>query len=266
MKFRRHIPGAFNIRELFRKGSPARAQHVQELRLSLRHAAIFFGAATAGYFVAALFLFRAPIFAQTSSVPRIIGLSQDSAKAVLDKAGVAGKVTEHINHPTAPQGRVVWQDPPPDVLVTGGTTVDLAVSDGAPRVLVPDVAGYDEATARLLLEAAGLSATVEQTQTSTPKGVVVNTRPPAGTALTPGRPVAMVVSLGAPTVTVPNVVGLTLQDAKLKIEEAGFRSGTTLSRSTTVAEPGIVTEQRPQAGTLGAAGTAIDLVIARRPL
>jgi serine/threonine-protein kinase len=195
----------------------------------------------------------------------VVGLSADSARALLQKSGLAGKIADRVTHPTLAQGRVVWQDPPAEILVTAGTTVDLAISDGPQRVLIPDVAGYDEDTGRLLMESAGLTVTIEHAQTSAPKGVVVNSRPPAGTALNPGRPVALVVSEGAPTITVPNVVGLTLEDARPKIEDAGFRVGTTFTRSATVEQLGTIIEQRPQAGTLGAPGTAINLFIARLP-
>jgi serine/threonine-protein kinase len=258
------LPPSSYWRSLLKKDSPEAQQQIREIRISLKHLAIFLGALLAGYLVAALLLFRAPIFAQTSTVPRVIGLSADSARRLLQQVELAGKVADHLSHPTAPQGHVVWQDPPPEVVVASGTIVDLSVSDGPQRVLIPDVTGYDEETARLLVESAGLTVNVERAQTAAPRGVVVNSRPPAGTALNPGRPVSIVVSQGAPTITVPDVVGLTLQDARPKIEEAGLRVGTSLSRSTTVAQPGIIIEQRPQAGTLGAPGTAVDLVISRQ--
>ncbi len=265
MKFRRHLPTSFNWRFPWRgHGPPGERRAGRETRITLKRVGIFAGSAAAGYLVAALLLFRAPIFTQTSTVPRVMGLSADSARAALQRSGLTSKVADHVTHPTAPTGRVVWQDPPPDVVVTSGTTIDLTVSDGLQRVLVPDVAGYDSATAQLLIESAALVATFEHAQTAAPKGVVVNSRPPAGTAMNPGRPVALVVSVGAPTITVPDVVGLTLQDAKAKIEAAGLKAGTSLSRSATVAEQGTIIEQRPQAGTLGAPGTAVDLVVARR--
>jgi serine/threonine-protein kinase len=74
----------------------------------------------------------------------------------------------------------------------------------------------------------------------------------------------MVVSAGAPTITVPNVVGFTLDAAKAKIDSAGLRTGTSLMRSTSDAPPGTVIDQRPQGGTLGAPGTSVDLVVARK--
>jgi serine/threonine-protein kinase len=263
MKFRRHTGTGFNWRELMTPGSPVRQQHAREIRQSLRNVGYFFGAAVLGYLIAALVLFRAPIFAQSSTVPRVIGLSIDSARAALSKVQLTPKESEKVPHPTAPVNHVVWQDPPPGVVVTSGTTIDVSLSAGPQRVLVPDVAGYDESTARLLVESAGLTVTTEQTQTAAPRGVVVNSRPPSGTALNPGRPVTLVVSVGAPTLTVPDVVGLTLVDARAKIEQAGLKAGTSMRRSTTLGNPGVVIEQRPPAGTLSAPETAVDMVVAQ---
>src|SRR5262245_45429167 len=102
MKFRRHLPASFDWRALFRRGSPVRQQHATEMRLSLKHAGIFFGAALIGYLLAALVLFRAPIFAQSKAVPRVRGLSADSARSVLQRSGLTGKVSDHVAHPSAP--------------------------------------------------------------------------------------------------------------------------------------------------------------------
>ena len=262
MRFRRHIPRPVEWTSWFRR-NPTVQREGPQIRRAFKNLAIFLGAAAAGYLVAALLLFRAPIFAQSSAVPRVIGLSLDSARAVLKRAELEAKEGGKVPHPSALAGRVIWQDPPAEVVVTSGTTVDLALSAGPQRVLVPDVAGYNEATARLLIQSAGLTATIETAQTAAAKGVVVNSRPPAGSALNPGRPVVLVVSAGAPTITVPTVLGLTLEEARAKIDSVGLRTGTSLMRSTTDAVPGTVIEQRPPGGTLGAPGTAVDLVIAR---
>src|SRR5256884_7543869 len=44
-------------------------------------------------------------------------------------------------HPTAPQGTIVWQDPPPGVSAPAGLRVTLVSSEGPPKIPVPDVAG-----------------------------------------------------------------------------------------------------------------------------
>ena len=150
------------------------------------------------------------------------------------------------------------------MVVNSGTVVELAVSDGPQRVLVPDVSGYDGNLARLLIEAAGLTAAVESTQTAAPKGVTVNTRPPAGAAVASGGRVSLVVSRGAPTISVPALTGLTLDDARTRLEQAGLMMGTYFARTSPTGEPGTVIEQHPGGGTLAAPGTTVDVVLARR--
>lgn len=228
------------------------------------HALFFGAAAVVGYLMAALVLFPAPIFVANATVPRVIGLAGDSARETLTQAGLKSKDVERVPHPRAPAGQVVWQDPPPGVVVTTGSTVELSLSNGAQRVPVPDVSGYDGGFARQMIEAAGLTAAVESTQTAAPKGVTVNTRPPAGAAVAAGGRVTLVVSRGAPTISVPSLTGLTLGDARTRLEQAGLLMGTYFARTSPTGEPGTVIEQHPGGGTLAAPGTIVDVVLARR--
>jgi serine/threonine-protein kinase len=140
--------------------------------------------------------------------------------------------------------------------------VDLSLSAGPQRVPVPDVSGYHGDLARLLVEAAGLAVAVESSQTAAPRGVTVNTRPPAGTMLGPSSRVTLVVSRGAPTLSVPNLSGFTLEEARGILEQSGLSLGTFFARNA-MEPPGTVIEQRPPAGTLAAPGTAVDVVLAR---
>ena len=258
MKFRRHSPTRPRT-DWF-----AWLKRVRSWARYRLHAAFFVGAAVVGYLVAALLLFPAPMFVASATVPRVIGLAADSASDALTQASLKSRNVERTPHPRAPAGQVVWQDPPPGVVVNSGTTVDLSVSDGPQRVLVPDVAGYDGDLARLLIESAGLTAAVESTQTAAPKGVTVNTRPPAGTAVSPGGRVTLAVSRGAPTITVPTLTGLTLGDARTRLEQAGLTMGTSFARTSPTGEPGTVIDQHPAGGTLAAPGTVVDVTLARR--
>lgn len=169
-----------------------------------------------------------------------------------------------MSHPRAPAGQVVWQDPPAEIMVTSGTVIELSLSDGPQRVPVPDVSGYHGKFARLLIEAAGLTAGVESTQTAAPKGVTVNTRPAAGAGVAAGGRVTLVVSRGAPTISVPSLIGLTLDDARTRLQQAGLTMGTYFARTSPTGEPGTVIEQIPGGATLAAPGTVVDVVLARR--
>lgn len=259
MRVRRHLPRGTDWaavrRGLFER---LRKRKVWMLAASLG------GAFLAGYLVAAIFLFPAPIFTASKAVPRVLGLSLERARSVLEEAQLRAADPTPVRHPTAPPQTVVWQDPPPGVTVPEGTTVELSVSVGPQRIPVPDVEGYEFTVGRLLVEAAGLQVgRIDSAQTAAARGVIVNTRPPAGTPMVPGSRVTLVVSVGAPTIQVPNLIGLTLAEARASLEQAGLTLGTYFSRSGTGARPGTVVDQRPAAGTLAAPGTAVHVILAR---
>src|SRR5207247_4017577 len=95
-------------------------------------------------------------------------------------------------HPSAPQGTIIWQDPPPGVSAVADGRVTLVSSAGPPKIPVPDVTGLDGSVARRLITAAGLSvAQVESIQVPrVPPGVVARTRTPPGEPLAPHAGVA----------------------------------------------------------------------------
>lgn len=258
MRVRRHLPTGIH----WGTGWAALGRLFRRPGVGL-YAGTFVGTLIIGYAIAALVLFPAPIFASSKSVPRVIGMTLDDARQAITNAGLSAQRTENVRHATAPAGTVVWQDPPPGVVVPQGSDVQLSVSQGPPRIPVPDVVGYEETTGRMLMEAAGFRVTVDSAQTAAPKGVIVNTRPPAGAALVPGARVTLVVSIGAPTITVPDLMGLTLEEARAVLEQSGLTLGTYFRR-TSGERPGTILQQRPAAGTLSAPGAAVDVILARR--
>jgi serine/threonine-protein kinase len=91
------------------------------------------------------------------------------------------------------------------------------------------------------------------------------TRPPAGTALPSGAGLTVVISRGAPTIPIPDLLGMASADARTRLEMEGLQLGTVTRRRTAEASPGTVVGQRPAAGTLAAPGTVVDIVVARSP-
>lgn len=267
MRFRRHQPRGTNwtgwleplTRRLRRLAAlPTRGK----LAVSLFG---FVGAFVLGYLIAALVVFPAPILASNVPVPRLLGMDRSYALRALTDVGLAVGDTQTVAHPEAARDAVVWQDPPAGMAVPPRTAVDLTLSGGPQRVPVPDLVGYDAVLAAQLITAAGLRVrSIDSTQAPVPRGVVVNTRPPAGSTLLPSSGVTLVVSVGAPTITVPNLDGLSEIEAQVVLEQVNLVLGTSVRRTHQVAEPGTVIEQRPAAGTLAAPGTAINITIARR--
>jgi eukaryotic-like serine/threonine-protein kinase len=236
----------------------------RERRLALTAAGVFGGTVLIGYLLAALVFFPAPIFASSKTVPRLIGMQEGAAREVLVRNGLGVATVERAPHPSAEAGVVIWQDPPPEVVAREGTEVALTVSTGPQRIPVPDVAGYEAQDARLLLESAGLKVgSIESTQAPTPANIAVNTRLPAGSMLLPGTAVTLVVSVGAATIRVPTLMGLSVEEARLALETAGLTLGTSFAQTTQAAAPGEIFYQEPAAGTLSAPGTPVNVRIAR---
>jgi serine/threonine-protein kinase len=104
---------------------------------------------------------------------------------------------------------------------------------------------------------------VDSVAAAQPAGVVLSTRPPAGSSRPSGSTVDRVVSRGPATIRVPSVVGLDQVAAREALERAGLRVGMVQARTARELPPGQVLEQRPAAGTLGTPGAAISLVITR---
>lgn len=219
-----------------------------------------------GYLFAAIVLFPAPLFSSTETMPSLIGSTEDDARETVEQERLFLARVDEVPHPSAPRGVVVWQDPPAGVVVPQGTPVRFSVSSGPQRVPVPDVAGYDMAIAIMLIESAGLTVrSIDSVQTAAPKNVTVNTRPPAGTPRLPGLGVTLMVSVGAPTISVPDLTGLTVEEAEAILEEAGLVLGTFWRETSSAQEPGRIFSQSPEPETLMAPGTPVNVVLARRP-
>lgn len=225
------------------------------------------GMVIAGYLTAYLILFPAPFLPGHHAVPRVLGLTVPEAQAEIQKAKLQVTDGGAEPHPTAPAGVVVWQDPPPDVVAPEGTKITLVSSAGPPKVPVPDVANLDAGLAQSLVTAAGLVVSqVESVQAAAAApGLAMMTRPPAGTALAPGAGLTVVVSRGAPTIPIPDLLGMTSGDARTRLETEGLQLGTVTRRRTADGSPGTVVGQSPAAGTLAAPGTVVDVVVARSP-
>jgi serine/threonine-protein kinase len=219
-----------------------------------------------GYLVAALIVFPSPIFPHHQQVPRVLGLPVDEARQAISAAHLGTLDNGTETHPSAPLGTVIWQDPPPGVEAPANLRVALVTSAGPQRVPVPDVAGLDAGLASKLIAAAGLTVSrVESVAAAVPTGQTMLTRPAAATALVPGSGVGLVVSRGAPTITVPDLLGLSPLDARTRLESAGLAIGGVTRQRTADATPGTIVAQRPAAGTLAAPGTLVDVVVARSP-
>ncbi|MGB4634898.1 MAG: Stk1 family PASTA domain-containing Ser/Thr kinase [Actinomycetaceae bacterium] len=91
------------------------------------------------------------------------------------------------------------------------------------RVAVPDVANMEVSEGRELLEDAGFTVTEERSYSDDVAfDFIISTDPPGQTKIHPDTPVVMLVSDGVEYLIVPDVVGMTADDAANTLEDARF--------------------------------------------
>ena len=202
------------------------------------------------------------------TVPNVTGQTQSAAENGITAAGLTvGNVTQQ-NDNGVPAGSVISQNPIAGTQVTAGSTVDLVVSLGPANVAVPNVAGQTQSAAENAITAAGLTVgnVTQQNDNAVPAGNVISQSPAAGTQVTPGSAVDLVVSLGPANVAVPNVTGQTQGAAQSAITAAGLTVGNVTQQNDNAVPAGSVISQDPTAGTQVAPGSAVDLVVSLGPV
>lgn len=143
--------------------------------------------------------------------------------------------------------------------------VALALSltrGGSDTVAVPEVAGFDVPGATRTLQDAGLKPTqITQASETVQAGIVIGTRPGSGTDVAKDSPVVILVSSGPAVVTVPSVVGKSLEEAQALLERGGFT--VTTERVGSDKDVGTVVKQSPKAGSQAGSGDTVVLSVSK---
>ena len=152
-----------------------------------------------GWLGSALWFSPAPLLPEERTVPRVVALPLDDARAGLERVELRARVAGQRNHPTAERGVVIWQDPAPGTAVPMNTSVQLTTSAGPAAIPVPDLTGFNVRDAATVLQAARLKlGAIDTIAAAGEAGVVLGTRPGPGTARMPGGVVELIVTAGDP--------------------------------------------------------------------
>jgi serine/threonine-protein kinase len=132
-------------------------------------------------------------------------------------------------------------------------------------VSVPNVVGQSEQEASLTLSHAGLVPVPSlQSSTSVPAGRVISQSPAAGSAVSKGAHISFAVSAGPGVKGVPDVEGLSAEQAEAKLRTAGFKPARKSEANTKVA-PGKVIGTSPSAGTETQLGSTVTVIVSSGP-
>lgn len=153
--------------------------------------------ALVGYGISAYWVSPGSVFASEHAVPRVLELSEADARERLTGLGFRVRLDGERPNPAIARGAVVWQDPPPDMVVPPNSSVQLVLSGGPAPVSVPDVVGLSLQFAEAILEAAGMKVgRVDRVTSGQEADVVLSVRPPPGNGRPRGSSVDLLVSSG----------------------------------------------------------------------
>ncbi|WP_406042578.1 Stk1 family PASTA domain-containing Ser/Thr kinase [Micromonospora sp. NBC_00898] len=156
--------------------------------------------------------------------PQLVSLSKADAEARAARGGFTLAYAEPRYDEKAPKDSVLGQDPVSAARIVKGGTITLTLSLGPERLPVPDVVGKDFELAQAELTDAKLVVAkgTARYDDNLPAGVVVTTDPKVGTVVKPGSKVTVVLSKGKAPISVPNLVGKNINEARVTLAQLGL--------------------------------------------
>ncbi|WP_311519330.1 Stk1 family PASTA domain-containing Ser/Thr kinase [uncultured Actinomyces sp.] len=149
----------------------------------------------------------------------------------------------------------------------GGLVWWFATNSAEPeveQVPVPTVVGQTQEQAIATLKEAGLEFAIASTEASSeiPANSVISSNPEAGTIVDKGTTVKVVLSSGPADTTVPDVSGLTQQQARDQLKQNGLQVSDVVTVDDPSQEKGRVIKTDPEAGAKISEGESVKLFIA----
>lgn len=198
-------------------------------------------------------------------LPDFTGQTLVEAQISLDDLDLNHEVASYEYSPGKEKGIIVNQFPIAGTKVKPGRAIKFVVSLGQKLVPIPFLGGKSVRQAMLDLETAGLilGEIAWAFSDTLPERVVVFSYPAAGMEIPLGSPVNLMVNRGRASdfTYMPKVIGLTLSEARKRIEDKSLKVGIVTYRTDENYLPETVLEQSEPEGTELDVNTEIDLVV-----
>ena len=159
-------------------------------------------------------------------LPNFTNLTLDEAKAKAEEVKLNLNVSEEKYDVQIEEGKIISQDPKyqPNYTVKEGSTVNVVVSKGQEIVKVTKLVGKTKDEARKELKDLGLEMEIEEVNSDDVEpGIVIEQDKQEGEEVLAGTKIKLKVSLGIEKVEVPDLTGLSEDEAKAKITEAKLK-------------------------------------------
>ncbi|HPZ08506.1 MAG TPA: PASTA domain-containing protein [Candidatus Eremiobacteraeota bacterium] len=194
-------------------------------------------------------------------VPSLVNMDIIEAKQKIKEAGFEIEIQEQYNQ-SVPKDMIISQKPSGGRKVKTGRKVFVTVSLGGELVNVPNLKGLTSRDAEVKLNQGGLKFLVEKDMPhdEIPRGKIIEQNPSALSQVARETTVQVILSSGPSVpVEVPDVVGMTIGDARSAIENTGFVPGKIVWVEDNRFKPGSIITQLPDSKEKLKTGSLISL-------
>ena len=194
-------------------------------------------------------------------IPDLTGSEQ--AQALEDLQNLGFKVgIENSADTSVPAGSVIRTQPPSNTVINPDSLVTIIVSVGPEAFPIPYVLDIETERAIYVVEESGfiLGQLLEVNDESIPRGFVISQNPVAGTKMSPGTKVDLVVSKGPSLIEISDLSRKSPEDAIQILETLGFEYELIEEYSEDV-EIGLVSGTLPDAGEIVTPDQLIQVIV-----
>lgn len=212
-------------------------------------------------------LARSQPTAEMVAVPdNLVGMSEADAKAAVESVGLVFVVSDKtVASEELAEGVVAEVDPPSGERVEVGTTVTAKLSSGSDSVVIPEVTNMTPEAAQDAVEALGLVWELDANKVdsdSVEAGKIAKVNPSVGKKVKKGSTVKGTVSSGKKTVTVPDLTGMTQDQAREYLTQVGLQVGNVQTSDDPSQSAGKILSSSPAAGETLNKGESVSITVA----
>lgn len=195
-------------------------------------------------------------------VPKLIGYTEEEATKLLKDLNLGVRIKKE-NSGEYEEGIVIKQSEDKGTMVEKNTTIVITISSGAETFELKDYSGMTEEEAKKAIEALGLVAEVDYSyDAEVPQYSVISTLPKAGSDVSEGDTITIMVSRGAENVKMINILGKTESEARQMLEEIGLKVADNITKDYSKEYgAGQVMNQSYEEGAELAPGTEVSIAI-----
>ena len=199
-------------------------------------------------------------------VPNLIGMDVETAKSTLKNLNLVLVEAGEETSKDYPEGIIIDMNPNSGDKIKENGEVRVIVSIGENKLKMPDLLEYDIDKAEEILSSYGLkiSNKTEAYSNSVAKGEIISQTPAKDTEITKDENISVVISKGPEVkyTTVPNVVGLSSQEAQNRLSNRGLGVQVNTKEISNKDQDGIVISQSSE-GVNVKQGTTITITVGK---